>query len=66
MKFLVLFLFTSYSVLTFSKTLTGIVSDTLNNPLENADLIAKLVQKTLKFINIPNKKTNISNTKTFL
>jgi hypothetical protein len=41
MKFLILFLFSSYSVLTFSQTLTGIVSDTLNTPLENANVIAK-------------------------
>jgi len=35
----------------FSQTLTGVVSDTLNKPLENANVIAKPLQEkaTLKF-----------------
>jgi hypothetical protein len=57
MKFLILFLFTTYSVLTFSQTLTGIVFDTLNNSLESANVIAKSLQEkvSLKFIIIANK-----------
>jgi len=46
--------FTQFS---FSQTLTGVVSDTLNKPLENANVIAKPLQAnaTLKFSIADNK-----------
>ncbi len=49
LKFLlVFFVFITYS---HSQTLSGKVSDTLNNPLENANVIAKPVQQnaSIKF-----------------
>ena len=41
----------------FSQTMTGIVSDTLNNPLENANVIAKPLQQnaSIKFAISDNK-----------
>ena len=48
-KFLILFLL--FPFFTFSQTLTGTVKDTVGNPLQNANVIAKpLVEKQgLKF-----------------
>lgn len=50
----ILFLLYQFS---FSQTITGIVSDTLNNPLENANVIAKPLQQnaTIKFAITDNK-----------
>jgi hypothetical protein len=56
LKFLlIILLFTTTS---FSQTLTGVVSDTLNTPLENANVIAKPLQEkaTLKFATANRKK----------
>jgi hypothetical protein len=41
----------------FSQTMTGIVSDTLNNPLESANVIAKPLQEnaSIKFAIADNK-----------
>jgi hypothetical protein len=55
LKFLlIILLFTTTS---FSQKLTGVVSDTLNNPLENANVIAKPLQEkaALKFAIADNK-----------
>ena len=43
-KFLLLFLLISLSAFS-QKTITGVVSDTLNQPLESANLIAKPLQE---------------------
>jgi hypothetical protein len=43
-KFLLLFLFISLSAVS-QKTITSVVSDTLNQPLESANLIAKPLQE---------------------
>ena len=43
-KSLLLFLFISLSAFS-QKTITGVVSDSLNQPLESANLIAKLLQE---------------------
>jgi hypothetical protein len=53
--FFIIFCCTTY--LSFSQTLTGVVSDTLNTPLENANVMAKPLQEkaTLKFA-IANRK----------
>ena len=52
-------LFTFFAIISRaqSQTLTGVVSDTLNTPLENANVIAKPLQEkaTLKFA-IANRK----------
>jgi hypothetical protein len=57
MKFLILIIFTLYSHLVFSQTFNGTILDTLNNPLESANVIAKSLQEkvSLKFIIIANK-----------
>ena len=46
-----IFLFLFSFQFSYSQTLTGVVSDTLNKPLENANVIAKPLQEkaTLKF-----------------
>jgi hypothetical protein len=44
LKFLLLFLFISLSAFS-QKTITGVVSDSLNQPLESANLIAKPLQE---------------------
>ena len=46
-KSLLIFLFLSLSVFS-QKTITGVVSDTLNQPLESANLIAKPLQDKAK------------------
>jgi hypothetical protein len=55
-KFLLLFLFISFSVFS-QKSITGVVSDTLNQPLESANLIAKPLQEKagIKFAMADNK-----------
>ena len=55
-KFLLLFLLFSLSAFS-QKTITGVVSDTLNNPLESANLIAKPLQEKagIKFAMADNK-----------
>ena len=55
-KFLLLFLLISLSAFS-QKTITGVVSDSLNQPLESANLIAKpLQEKTgIKFAMADNK-----------
>jgi len=52
-----IFLFLFSFQLSFSQTLTGVVSDTLNKPLENTNVIAKPLQEkaTLKFSIADNK-----------
>jgi len=52
-----LFIFLSFISSAHSQTLTGVVSDTLNTPLENANVIAKPLQEkaTLKFAIADNK-----------
>ncbi len=55
-KFILLFLLISLS--TFSqKTITGVVSDSINQPLESANLIAKPLQEKagIKFAMADNK-----------
>lgn len=55
-KFLIFFLL--FSLTSFSqKTITGVVSDTLNQPLESANLIAKPLQEKagIKFAMADNK-----------
>ncbi len=55
-KFHLLFLLISFSSF-FQKTITGVVSDTLNQPLESANLIAKPLQEKagIKFAMADNK-----------
>ena len=55
-KFLLLFLLISLSAFS-QKTITGVVSDTLNQPLESANLIAKPLQEKagIKFAMADNK-----------
>jgi hypothetical protein len=48
-KFLLLFLLISLSAFS-QKTITGVVSDTLNKPLESANLIAKPLQEKARII----------------
>ena len=52
-----LFIFLAFISSAHSQTLTGVVSDTLNTPLENANVIAKPLQEkaTLKFAIADNK-----------
>jgi ATP/ADP translocase len=47
-----LFLFLLFPILSFSQTLIGTVKDTLGNPLQNANVIAKplLEKQGLKFL----------------
>ena len=54
---LLLFFILYFSQFSFSQTLTGVVTDTLNKPLENANVIAKPLQEraTLKFSIADNK-----------
>ena len=61
MKFLFLIFFTIYSHFVFSQILISIISDTLNNPLENSNVIAKPLQEkaSLKF-DLPLTKNDIS------
>ena len=55
-KYLLLFLLISLSAFS-QKTITGVVSDTLNQPLESANLIAKPLQEKagIKFAMADNK-----------
>ncbi len=55
-KFLLFILLFSLSAFS-QKTITGVVSDTLNNPLESANLIAKPLQEKagIKFAMADNK-----------
>ena len=55
-KYLLLFLLFSLSAFS-QKTITGVVSDTLNQPLESANLIAKPLQEKagIKFAMADNK-----------
>ena len=55
-KFLLLFLLISLSAFS-QKTITGVVSDSLNQPLESANLIAKPLQEKagIKFAMADNK-----------
>ena len=55
-KFLLLFLFISISAFS-QKTITGVVSDSLNQPLESANLIANPLQEKagIKFAMADNK-----------
>ena len=55
-KFLLLFLLVSLSAFS-QKTITGVVSDSINQPLESANLIAKPLQEKagIKFAMADNK-----------
>jgi hypothetical protein len=57
LRYLILIFFCCSTSIGFSQKLTGVVSDTLNNPLENANVIAKPLQEkaTLKFAIADNK-----------
>ena len=48
-KFHLLFLLISLSAFSQKKTITGVVSDSLNKPLESANLIAKPLQEKVGF-----------------
>ena len=56
-KFLFLLFFTSFSSFSQTKNLTGVVSDTLSIPLENANVIANPTgaNQQLKFAIADNK-----------
>ena len=57
LKYLIIIFLFINSLVSFSQTLTGVVSDTLNKPLENANVIAKPLQEkaNLKFSIADNK-----------
>jgi hypothetical protein len=57
MKFTLVFFF-FISFLTNAQTLTGVISDDLNKPLESANIIAKPLQEkaSLKFAIVANNK----------
>jgi ATP/ADP translocase len=43
-----LFLFLFLPIISFSQTLTGTVKDSLGNPLQNANVIAKPLENNIK------------------
>jgi hypothetical protein len=57
LKYLIIIFLFLNTLVSFSQSLTGTVTDTLNNPLESANVIAKSLQEkiSLKFIIIANK-----------
>ena len=58
--FFLLFLITSQA-----QTLTGVISDDLNKPLESANIIAKQLRKSFFTIQYITKITPINNNKNF-
>ena len=65
MKFILAFLFLHISIFSQAQTLTGVISDDLNKPLESANIIAKQLRKSYFTIHYIKTITPINNNKNF-